>query len=234
MQASERVDLFYKLGRLGSDQRTFTDIDLIAHSKQRSQIRKFLEKTLGYKTDQYAVLMHGNQRMIFHHPEGRYSIDVFYDRLQYSHEIHLGSNPKDSRLSLDPVTISPTDLILEKLQIHEINEKDIKDIITLLAACELSQEEGRGKINHVYVARLLANDWGFWHDAWTNLDKVTHFAQKYREEGKLDQQLLGRVLSGISELFRKIDEMPKTKEWQKRSKDGANKKWWNEVEERSR
>lgn len=180
------------------------------------------------------MLMHGNQRMIFHHPDGRYSIDVFYDRLQYSHEIHLGSNPKDSRLSLDAVTISPTDLILEKLQIHEISEKDIKDIITLLAACEVFHEEGQGKINHVHIAGLLAKDWGFWHDARANMDKVAHFAQKYREEGRLNQQLLDKVLSGISGLFTSIDEMPKTKEWQRRSKDGTNKKWWNDVEERSR
>jgi hypothetical protein len=193
-----------------------------------------LLKRLGYKADQYAIMMHGNERTIFHHPEGRYSVDVFYDKLLYSHEIHFGSNPKAGRLALDPVTISPTDLILEKLQIHEINEKDIKDIVTLLAACEISDQEGRGKINRTHITKILAEDWGFWYDACANMEKVSHFARKYVEEGKLDPQLLEKVLSGINHLSRSVDETPKTEAWRKRSKDGINKKWWNDVEERSR
>ena len=193
-----------------------------------------LLKRLGYNVDQYAIMMHGNERTIFHHPEGKYSVDVFYDKLRYSHEIHFGSNPKGGRLALDPMTISPTDLILEKLQIHEIDEKDIKDIVTLLAACEISDQEGRGKINHTHITKLLAEDWGFCYDARANMEKVSHFARKYGEEEKLDLQLLEKVLSGISHLSSSIDETPKTEDWQRRSKDGTNKKWWNEVEERSR
>jgi hypothetical protein len=234
LQAGAHADLFYRLDRLASGGKAFTDIDLAAYSKQRSNLRKFLEKTLGYKLDQYSVLMHGNERMILHHPEGKYSVDVFYDKLQYSHEVHFGSSPHDGRLSLDPVTISPTDLVLEKTQIHEINEKDIKDLITLFAACESSDEEGRGRINCKHIAKILANDWGFWYDVRSNLDKVAHFAQRYREEGRLDSEVLETILRRIGDLRRAVDETPKTNSWEKRNKDGTKKKWWNDVEERHR
>ena len=234
LQAGARADLFYRLDRLGSAGKTFTDIDLAAYSKQRSNLRKFLEKTLGYRLDQYSVLMHGNDRMILHHPDGKHSIDVFYDKLRYSHDVHFGSGPRDGRLSLDPVTISPTDLVLEKIQIHEINEKDVKDLITLFAACEIADEEGRGRMNRKHIGNVLANDWGFWYDALSNLDKVVHFAQRYKEEGRLEAELLETVVEKISNLKRTVDETPKTKSWEKRSREGTKKKWWNDVEERHR
>ena len=234
VQAGAHADLFYRLDRLGSAEKTFTDIDLVAYSKQRSNLHKFLENTLRYRLDQYAVLMHGRDRTILHHPEGKYSIDVFFDKLHYSHEIHFGSNPDDGRLSLDPVTISPTDLVLEKIQIHEINEKDIKDLVTLFASCEVSDQEGRGKIDRKHIGHMLADDWGFWYDANSNLEKVTHFAQKYKEDDKLDSELLKTISTRINDLKRAIDETPKTKQWKKREKDGTKKKWWNDVEERCR
>jgi hypothetical protein len=234
VHAGAHTDLFYRLNRLGSAGKTFTDIDLAAYSKQRSNLHKFLEDTLGYRVDGYAILMHGRDRTILHHSEGKYSIDVFFDKLRYSHEIHFGSNPDDGRLSLDPVTISPTDLVLEKTQIHEINEKDIKDLVTLFASCEVSDQEGRGKISRKHVGNVLADDWGFWYDANSNLDKVIHFAQKYREDGKLDSERLKVILTRINDLKMTINETPKTKQWKKREKDGTKKKWWDDVEERTR
>lgn len=234
VQGVAHKELFYRLDRLGSSGQVFTDIDLAAYSKQRSNLRKFLENTLRYRLDQYAVLMHGRDRMIFRHPEGRYQIDVFYDKLHYSHEIHFGSNPQDGRLSLDPLTISPTDLVLEKIQIHQISEKDIKDLVTLFAACSLSDGEGQGRINCKHIASVLAGDWGFWYDACANLDKVIHFAQGYENEGKLDPELLQTILERINDLKKAIDETPKSKKWQKRSTEGTSKKWWNDVEERRR
>jgi hypothetical protein len=42
------------------------------------------------------------------------------------------------------------------------------------------------------------------------------------------------VRSRVEELTRLIGEEPKSKDWQKRSKAGAQKKWWRDVEERSR
>ncbi len=94
---------------------------------------------------------------------------------------------------MDPLTISLTDLVLEKTQIHEINEKDIKDLITLFAACEVSDQEGRGQTNSSDIGSILANDLGFL--VRRLLDKVAHFAKKYREEDKLDDQLFQTVLA---------------------------------------
>jgi hypothetical protein len=67
-----------------------------------------------------------------------------------------------------------------------------------------------------------------------NLEKVKHFARRYNDDERLDSELLKTILERISDLKKAIDEVPKTKQWKKREKDGTRKKWWNDVEERSR
>jgi hypothetical protein len=104
--------------------------------------------------------------------------------LRYSHEVHFGSEPRDGRLSIDPITISPSDLVLEKIQIHQINEKDIKDLVTLFALCEISDQEGRGNISRRHIGLVLAEDWGFWYTVTINLGKIKSYAEKYREQFK--------------------------------------------------
>lgn len=232
LNASRHESLFNRLNRLNSE-RKFTDIDLAAYSRQRNDVRKLLEE-LGYQVDQYALLLHGSSRMMFYHPEKKYGVDVFFDKLEFSHDVWFGSNPKEGRLSLNALTASPTDLLLEKLQIHEINEKDIKDIILLFAANTVGEEEGENVINGKYIATTLSDDWGFWYDATLNLQKTLKFLEKYAQEGVVDEKVQGIVSKRVGELQKLVDQHPKTKNWEKRSKQGSKKKWWRDVEERSR
>jgi len=57
---------------------------------------------------------------------------------------------------------------------------------------------------------------------------------RYVEEKSIDTQVGNTVRTRIEELSRLIDEEPKGRDWQKRSKVGPQKKWWRDVEERSR
>ncbi|MEM2964195.1 MAG: hypothetical protein QXE22_01920 [Candidatus Bathyarchaeia archaeon] len=232
LNAWRHEDLFHKLNRLNSE-RKFTDIDLAAYSRQRNEVRKLLEE-LGYQVDQYALLLHGSSRMMFHHPEKKYGVDVFFDKLEFSHTVEFGSNPKEGRLNLNALTASPTDLLLEKLQIHEINEKDIKDIILLFAANIVGEEEGENIINGKYVATLLSEDWGFWYDASINLQKTLKYLEKYVEESMVGKEVQSVVSERMEKLQSLIELQPKTKNWEKRNKQGSKKKWWRDVEERSR
>jgi hypothetical protein len=232
VNASRHEDLFNKLNRLNSE-RKFTDIDLAAYSRQRNEVRKLLEE-LGYQVDRHALLLHGSSRMLFQHPGKKYGVDVFFDKLVFSHDVWFGSNPKEGRLNLNALTASPTDLLLEKLQIHEINEKDIKDIILLFAANTVGEEEGENVINGKYIATLLADDWGFWYDATLNLQKTLKFLEKYVRENMVDEKVQSTVSERVGKLQSLIEQQPKTRKWEKRNKQGSKKKWWRDVEERSR
>jgi hypothetical protein len=130
--------------------------------------------------------------------------------------------------------LPPADLVLEKLQIHEINEKDLKDLVLLFAANSIANSEGESAINGKHTASMLSDDWEFWHEAKLNLEKLQKFLSNYVEEKRVDAEVGTIVRSRIEELTKLIDEEPKTKNWQKRSKAGPQKKWWRDVEERSR
>lgn len=231
IHCEEFSELHRKLKRLGSEDRVFTDIDLIGYSKERNKVRMLMEDVFSFKYSEQFMLMHGKERLLYFHPDGLYHVDIFFDKLKFSHDIDFGSSPDKGRLKLDFPTISPADLLLEKLQIREINEKDIKDIVVLLRAHDLSSEDQRETVNAKYIAKILADDWGFWYDVKMNLDKVRLFMEKYLEDGILLQADFEDLCRKLETLINFIDMEPKTKNWKKREKIGTNKKWWRTVEE---
>jgi hypothetical protein len=223
-------ELHYKLERLGPGKNAFTDIDYMAYKKQSGKIRDFFEKTMGYKADPHVLYFTGGNRLIYYDPDDTYYVDVFFDKLDFSHPVDFGKLGK-GRLELDSPTITLADLVLEKTQIHEINEKDIKDLVLLFVAHDNGTTEGTDAINGKYVAEVLANDWGFWYDATSNLDKVKGFVPQYKSAGLLTDAQASDVISNIDELLGMIDDEPKTKSWNKRAKKGTTKQWWQAVEE---
>jgi polyhydroxyalkanoate synthesis regulator phasin len=216
--------------RFGEGVPMFTDLDLMAYSKQLNDIKKFFE-SLGYKPDRMINILFPGKRLIYYHPEGKYHIDVFFNKLEFSHDVPFGDSPGKGRLELSFPAISPTDVVLEKLQIHHINRKDLVDLIVMFLSHELSDRDGDGLINKKYIAKLLANDWGFWYDARENLEKVKGMASTLVKEGILKEDEAQIVVKKVDELIKAIDEEPKTKNWEKRAKKGTKEKWYREVDE---
>jgi hypothetical protein len=234
LHSAEFSNLHRGLKRLGDANRAFTDIDLIGYSKQRVKVREVMEDDVGYMVDQNVLLFRGKERLLYHNPQGLYNVDIFFDSLHFSHDVPFGTDPKKGRILLDYPTISPTDLLLEKLQIHSISEKDLKDIIVLIRAHELKNNDDSNGINMKHVAAMLSDDWGFWKDATSNLRDVTAYADKYRTEGMLPDSDFSIVTEKVSLILKAIENEPKTLKWKVRERTGTEKQWWNSVEEVSR
>ncbi len=217
--------------RFGAGAPMFTDLDVMAYKKQKKKIKEFFEKELRFLPDKMINALFGDRRLIYYHPEGKYHVDVFFDKLEFSHDVPFGKKPGEGRLELSFPAISPTDVVLEKLQIHEINPKDLVDLIVLFLTHEIADEEGEGKINGKYIAQLLAEDWGFWYDAVNNLNLVKKYADQMVGEGRLKPEERDLVAQKVDRLLGKIEAEPKSKKWQKRAKTGTKKKWWRDVEE---
>ncbi|MCD6236189.1 MAG: hypothetical protein J7J94_04285 [Thaumarchaeota archaeon] len=228
---SRGYEEFHKqLGRLGDAEKSFTDIDLIGYSSQHGDIRKLMEKELSFYISRQFLLMHGKDRLIYYHPQNLYHVDIFFDKLAFSHDVPFGKKGK-GRLELDYPTITVTDLLLEKLQIHEINEKDIKDIIVLLKAHELGHSD-EDQVNLDYLAQLLGDDWGFWKDATDNLKKTLAFAEKYREASLISGEDYRDIEEKVEKILEVLESCPKSKRWRKGEKQAAKKKkYWRDVEE---
>lgn len=232
MDKPDSIKIYQYLKRFKNEEVIFTDLDLIGYSKQRSRIINFFEKELGFKADPYIKALFGAKRLVYYHPRNLYSIDVFFDKLEFSHDIDFGNKPGKGRLELDYPTITLTDLVLEKLQIHRINRKDLVDLAVLFHGHRLCKENAvtsRDCIDDNYIAGVLAGDWGFWYDAVSNLNKLVNFVSV--ELSNVDADASRTIQDRIRALMDSIEKKPKSKEWIKRSKIGTSKPWYREVEE---
>ena len=201
--------------------RAYTDIDFAAYGKQSKQIQGLLT-SLGYMENREVFINSEGERAIFDQPAAGLHVDVFYEKLDFCHTIYW----KD-RLEVDSPTIPLAELLLEKMQIVKINEKDVIDTIMLLLEHPLGEGD-HASININRVARICAQDWGLWRTTTMNLDKVRQLAQGYAQ---LTTEQKARVTEQVQAALDRLEAEPKPLAWKMRSKVGDRVKWYKDVDE---
>jgi hypothetical protein len=149
-------------------------------------------------------------------------VDVFYEKLDFCHTIYW----KD-RLEVDSPTIPLAELLLEKMQIVKINEKDVIDTIMLLLEHPLAEGDHES-INIKRVAKLCADDWGLWRTTTMNLDKVQKLAQGYEQ---LTTEQKNKIDSQVKTAVTRLEAEPKPLGWKLRARVGDRVKWYKDVDE---
>jgi hypothetical protein len=129
---------------------------------------------------------------------------------------------------MEAVTIPLTDILLEKLQIVEINEKDLKDLVVLLLEHPIADRETPGSFDASYVVDLLSKDWGFYYTVSLNLDRIRRYMDTIPE---LTEQRRATVSARIDDLWRRVEDAPKGMKWKLRARVGPSRKWYQEVGE---
>lgn len=201
--------------------RTYADIDFAGYRRHAESVAAFLGER-GYLEDREVSIATEGRRGLFDHPHSRIHIDVFYDRLEFCHPI-----PLDGRLEGDRPTLPLAELLLSKLQIVQINEKDVIDVVLLLLDHPLGTRD-EDTIDASRLARLCARDWGLWRTTTLNLGKVRTLSAGYPQ---LDEGRRARVAAQIDALVAVLDAEPKSLRWRTRARVGDRLKWWADVEE---
>jgi hypothetical protein len=196
--------------------RSYKDVDLAGRRGDATAITRLLS-TLGYGPDAEFNALHGHRQLYFWDAVNGRQLDVFIERINLSHELDVGH-----RLTLVPRTLTPADLLLTKLQVVEINERDLQDATALL----VDQPVGPEGIDPVRVVEVLSSDWGWWRTCTRNLDRVAGFARDL--DGFEGREAVGR---SVQELRRHIDEAPKSVRWKLRSILGDRVRWYELPEE---
>lgn len=207
--------------RLRRDQ----DIDFGCLSKGRQKVAAFLEEA-GCEPDRRFNSLNGDRQMYFSAPSGR-PIDVMVDRLAMCHTLDF--RPKFNTL---PLTLDVVDLLLSKLQIVELNEKDARDIIQLLAAFPITGEspgEGTLEIDRDRFCKVLGADWGWWRTVTDNLNKLPLLVSESPQ--LLPTPAPRDALRNAERLAEIADATPKSMQWKMRSKVGDRVRWYELPEE---
>jgi len=201
--------------------RAYTDIDFAGYVKQAKSISAVLAD-LGYAEDKEIFVVTEGGRAIFENPTHHLHVDVFYEKLDFCHIIRW-----NGRLEVDSPTIPLAELLLEKMQIVKINEKDVIDTIMLLLEHPLGDDDAE-TINLRHVAGLCAEDWGLWRTTSMNLGKVKQLAQAYPQLN-LDQK--AHVARQVGAALARLEAEPKPLAWRVRARVGDRVKWYKDVEE---
>ena len=201
--------------------RAYTDIDFAAYSKQTKEI-KVLMAALGYSENREVFIVSEGERAIFDRPEIGMHVDVFYEQLNFCHVIRWAG-----RLEIDSPSIPLAEMLLEKMQIVQINEKDIIDTIMLLLEHPLGDTD-KEIINIKRVAELCSTDWGLWRTTTMNLDKVRKLAQGYEQ---LSSEQKEKVSTQVELALTRLNQAPKSMAWQLRARVGDRVKWYKDVDE---
>ena len=201
--------------------RAYTDIDFAAYGKQTKCIQELMN-SLGYKENREVFIVSEGERAIYEKPEAGLHLDVFYEKLDFCHTINWAG-----RLEVDSPTIPLAELLLEKMQIVQINEKDIIDTIMLLLEHSLGDHD-KEVINIRRISEICSNDWGFWRTVTMNLEKVRVLAQGYSQ---LTSEQKSHVESQVNEAMARIEKEPKSLAWRLRARVGDRVKWYKEVDE---
>lgn len=204
--------------------RAYPDLDLAARKRQSKALRELLEE-LGYEPERVFNATHGARRLLYHPPDRSYHLDVFLDELAMSHDLDLAE-----RLEVEELTLPAAELLLTKLQVAELNEKDAADATLIILEHEPGDEDGPGRLNAARVAELCAADWGLFTTAGDNLVKIREHLPKLLADAGKRETVAGR----IDQLERRLEEAPKTRAWKLRAKIGRRKRWYELPEEVSR
>lgn len=211
-----------KFGGLQAEMgRAYTDIDFASYNRQAKRVSELLAG-LGYQEDREIFVVTEGLRAIFENGASRMHVDVFYEKLDFCHVI-----PWNGRLEADEPTIPLAEMLLEKMQIVKINEKDVIDTIMLLLEHPLGSTDVE-TINLNRVAALCAADWGLWRTTTMNLDKVRRLAQEYPQ---LDPGQKARVADQVTAVLERLEAEPKSVAWRLRARVGDRVKWYKDVDE---
>jgi hypothetical protein len=197
------------------------DMDFACVSKERKKVADYLEGA-GCEPDRRFNNLNGDRQMYFSAPSGR-PIDVMVDRLSMCHTLDF--RPGFSR---QPFTIDAVDVLLSKLQIVELNEKDAHDIVHLLAGLPVGRGSGEC-IDTDRFAKLLGADWGWWRTVTGNLEKLPDLVAD--RPGLVPPGAPCDPLAEARQLLDVAQQAPKSMKWKLRSNVGDRVRWYELPEE---
>jgi hypothetical protein len=224
-------------------EREYSDIDLIGLKRRVADIGEVF-RDLGYVENRHVSMATVNGQLQFlvpdpSDPEAAGAgaadglpvitevppsdhVDVFLDSMRMDHALDFRD-----RLEINTYAIDPADLFLSKLQIVNLNEKDVHDTITLVKDVYVDFQPYPGVLDLHHVAEVCAADWGLYIDVMNNIDTVVDHVADY-DLGPRDAARVRRTLELAQDM---MTEQAKTLRWRLRSRIGKRVRWYAEVEE---
>jgi hypothetical protein len=191
------------------------DIDVATKRDTKRAATDVLTRA-GYSADVHFNAFHGAHRLVFYDEVNGRKLDVFMGDFSMCHVI-----PIADRLELEPLTVPLAELMLTKLQIVELTERDQRDIYNLIYHHDIDDLEAG------YIAGLCARDWGLWRTTKATIERCLANMGSYA----LAPKAASTIAERLKALWKRIEDAPKTTKWKLRNRVGDRVRWYEEPEE---
>lgn len=195
--------------------REYKDLDFVSTSGAgKATARELLNA--GYEPDETFNALYGKRRLLFFDPFHDRQVDVFVGQFRMCHAI-----PLDGRIEIDRHTLPLAELLMTKLQVVELNEKDLQDALLVLLGHGVADSDGDA-VNVERIATVCSDDWGLWRTLTRNLELCKAGVDRY----DLPEESRKRIVARIETAMERIDAAPKSRGWKLRARIGERKRWY--------
>jgi hypothetical protein len=198
--------------------RPFSDLDFVVRRSSRDQLAEVLAEQQFAPAIRFNAA-NGHERLLFETSEGLHA-DVFVDRFAMCHKLVL-----KERIRVDERTLPLADLMLTKLQVAEVNRKDVADVVAILHDHDLTADDAG--VNIDYITGLLSRDWGWWRTVTANLEIVGTMLPNLALDGASEERARNR----LDALVAAVQTTPKSMRWKARAIAGDRVAWREMPEE---
>lgn len=197
-------------------QRPHGDLDIVIRRSDRRAVEASLA-TIGLIPDELFNRQVGHKRQIWWTADGVDHVDVFLGLFEMCHAIDLDGRVDDGHQAL-----GASDLLLTKLQVVELNAKDVRDAAALLGCIEVSDDDDDdpGTISVGRLGEVLGGDWGFYTTFADNLERIAVELAAYAPAQ------VPTVRQNAERIAAAVEAVPKTRGWRMRAKVGRHKRWY--------
>lgn len=203
--------------------RTYGDLDYVVRRSDGSAFRRLLEAS-GYEPNARFNALHGHRRLLHYDSLNERQIDTFVGDFTMCHALDLGD-----RLPADGLSLAPVDLLLTKLQIVQVNDKDLVDVLVLLG--DHAVDAGPEAVDPSRLAAIVGRDWGWYTTLSDNLEKLE---ERGRAIEGLEPDLRARLVDRIAEVRTVVEGAPRSLGWRARAAVGRRMPWYELPEEVAR
>ena len=200
--------------------RSYKDLDFVAARGASAVASRFFEGA-GYVAHSAFNALNGKERLLFFDEGNARQLDVFVGSFRMCHSV-----PVADRLDLEAATIPLAELLVTKLQVVELNEKDVRDALAIFHGHTV-EDHDREAVNAGLIATLCAEDWGLWRTVTRNLEACWLHVEGYELPSAEKEELVAKITA----LLDRLEREPKSRAWKLRAKIGDRKRWYEMPEE---
>lgn len=199
--------------------RSYSDLDIVVTRSSRRHLPAALA-ALEFAAANRFNAMNGHSRQLYTSRDG-VDLDVFIEQFKMCHELDL-----KGRIEIDDTTLPLAELLLTKLQVAELTDKDMRDCVALVLDHDLTA--GDTGINVTRICEVISTDWGWFRTVTDNLAKVTAHVRGLG----LSAEQADAAAARVEGLLARIDAAPKGLRWKARARVGDRVSWREEPDEK--